>query len=99
MKFNISSLLKIPEWEVLEVVNCRKTKRLGIQYKATFVENWDEWNSIPPWQPWTDFEYAEDKILEFHRLYLDKPAPPDYFLEHTLEGLHDSPLEEGSVRD
>jgi hypothetical protein len=25
------------EWQVLEVVDCRKTKRLGIQYKATYV--------------------------------------------------------------
>jgi len=44
------------EWEVLEVVDCRKTKRFGIQYKATFVGNWDEWNSNPPWQPWSDFK-------------------------------------------
>src|SRR5712664_47613 len=48
------------EWEVLEVVDCRKTKRFGIQYKATFVGNWDEWNSNPPWQLWTDFNHAED---------------------------------------
>jgi len=87
------------EWEVLEVVDCRKTKRFGIQYKATFVGNWDEWNSNPPWQPWSDFKHAEDKILEFHRLYPDKPAPPGYFLEHTLEGPRDSSLEGGSVRD
>src|SRR5467141_2781357 len=82
-----------------EVVDCRKTKRFGIQYKATFVGNWDEWNSNPPWQPWSDFKHSEDKILEFHRLYPDKPAPPGYFLEHTLEGPRDSSLEGGSVRD
>jgi hypothetical protein len=52
-----------------------------------------------PLQPWTDFEHAKDKIPEFHRLYLDIPALPDFFLEHTLEGPRDSPLEGGSVRD
>ena len=27
------------EWEVLEVVDCWQTKRYGIQYKATYVNN------------------------------------------------------------
>jgi transposase InsO family protein len=57
------------EWEVLEVVDCRETKRFGTQYKATFMGDWDDWNSKPPWQPWTDFKRAEDKILEFHQLH------------------------------
>ena len=35
------------EWQVLEIVDCRKTKRLGIQYKATYIGDWDEWNSAP----------------------------------------------------
>ena len=30
------------EWEMLEVVNCRQTKQYGIQYKATYVGNWDK---------------------------------------------------------
>lgn len=39
------------EWDVLEVVDCRETKRFGLQYKATFMGNWDEWKANPPWQP------------------------------------------------
>ena len=30
------------EWEVLEVVDSRKTKKYGVQYKATYMGNWDE---------------------------------------------------------
>ena len=30
------------EWEVLEVVDSRKTKRYGIQYKATYMGNCDK---------------------------------------------------------
>jgi hypothetical protein len=43
------------EWEVLDVVDCRETKRYGVQYKARFMGNWDDWNANPSWQPWTDF--------------------------------------------
>lgn len=35
------------EWEVLEVVGCRKTKSYGIQYKATYIGNWDQWYASP----------------------------------------------------
>ena len=73
------------EWQVLEVVDCRKTKRLGIQYKATYVGDWDEWNSAPPWQPWTDFKRAPDKIHAFHKRYPKKPKPPNFFT-NALEG-------------
>jgi hypothetical protein len=37
------------EWEVLDVVSCRKT--YGVQYKARFMGNWDDWNANPSWQP------------------------------------------------
>ena len=30
------------EWEVLEIVNCRQTKQYRVQYKATYVGNWDK---------------------------------------------------------
>ena len=30
------------KWKVLEVVDCQKTKRYGVQYKATYMGNWDE---------------------------------------------------------
>ena len=66
------------EWEVLNIVDCRKTKRYGIQYKATYIGNWEEWNASPAWQPWTDFVNAKNKISEFHRRHHEKPkAPPE----------------------
>ena len=34
------------EWKVLKVVDSQKTKRYGIQYKATYMGIWDKWN--PP---------------------------------------------------
>jgi reverse transcriptase-like protein/integrase-like protein len=71
------------EWDVLDIVDCRKTKRYGIQYKARFIGNWDEWNANPPWQPWTDFKNAKDKVLQFHRDHPKKPAPPEIFLPNT----------------
>ena len=68
------------EWDVLDIVDCRKLKRRDIEYKARFIGNWDEWNSNPPWQPWTDFKNASEKIMEFHRRYPEKPKPPKFFL-------------------
>lgn len=73
------------EWEVLEVVDCRQTKRLGVQYKATYVGDWDEWNAAPPWQPWTDFKRAPDKIRAFHKRYPMKPKPPDFFTTRSRD--------------
>jgi hypothetical protein len=71
------------EWEVLDVVDCRQTRRYGIQYKARFVGNWDQWNANPPWQPWADFKYAIDKVLEFHKRYPEKPGPPEFFVRES----------------
>ena len=51
------------EWEVLEVVDLRQTKRYGLQYKATYMGNWDEWNANPPWQPCGNFENAAEKVV------------------------------------
>lgn len=68
-----------PEWQVDCIVDCRETRRLGLQYKATFEGNWDEWNANPPWQPWTDFRNAPEKVLEFHNTHPDKPPPPNFF--------------------
>ena len=64
------------EWEVLEVVDSWKTKRYGIQYKATYMGNWNEWNLNSPWQPYSDFENSKDKIRVFHKAHLRKPGPP-----------------------
>ena len=64
------------KWEVLEVVDSRKTKRYGIQYKATYMGNWDEWNSSPMWQPYSNFENSKEKIREFHRAHPQKPGLP-----------------------
>ena len=64
------------EWEVLEVVDSRKTKRYGVQCKATYMGNWDEWNSNPTWQPYSNFKNSKEKIREFHRAHSQKPGPP-----------------------
>ena len=64
------------EWEVLEVLDSRQTKRYGIQYKATYIGNWDEWNSNPPWQPYSNFQNATEQIREFYRAHPGKPGPP-----------------------
>ena len=69
------------EWEVLEVVDLRQTKRHGIQYKATYMGNWDEWNSNPPWQLYSDFENATEKIRQFHGAYPTKLGPPGQLAE------------------
>lgn len=69
------------EYEVLEVVDCRETRRYGLQYKATFIGNFDEWNSGPPWQKWTDFENAAEKVLEFHRKNPKRPRPPQELVD------------------
>ena len=71
------------EWDVAEVVDCRETKRYGIQYKARFTGDWDEWNANPPWQPWTDFEHAATKVLDFHASHPNKPKPPGFFNSTT----------------
>ena len=39
------------KWEVLEVINCRQIKQYRVQYKATYVSNWDKWNAASLWQP------------------------------------------------
>jgi hypothetical protein len=67
------------EWEIQEVVDCRLT-RSGIQYKALFNGQWDDWNSNPPWQPWTDFKNARDKVMEYHQRHPEKPPPPNFFM-------------------
>ena len=69
------------EWEVLEIVDCRETRKFGVQYKATFVGNWDEWNANPYWQSWTDFKNSKDKILQYHREHPHKPKPPEDLTE------------------
>lgn len=68
-----------PEWEVQDIVDCKVTPRLGTQYKATFKGNWPDWNSQPPWQPWTDFVNCPDKIIQYHREHPNKPPPPSHF--------------------
>jgi hypothetical protein len=70
------------EWDVLDVVDCRKTRKYGTQYKARFIGNWDEWNANPPWQPWTDFKHSREKILQYHRDHPNKPPAPESFLRN-----------------
>ncbi len=82
------------EYELLKVVNCRETRRFGIQYKATYIEPWDEWNTNPPWQPWTDFLNSKDAVLRFHADNPDKPKAPQEmteleFIENDQIGISD----------
>lgn len=63
------------EWELLEVVDCRNTRK-GVQYKATYIGPYEEWNNNPPWQPWSDFTNSKDAVLRFHRENPTKPEPP-----------------------
>ena len=64
------------EYEVLEIVECRETKKYGTQYKATSIGSWDDWNANPPWQPWTDFIRAKEEIRKFHTDNKGKPNAP-----------------------
>ena len=70
------------EWDVLDVVDCRETRKYGTQYKARFTGNWDEWNANPPWQPWTDFKHSREKALQYHRDHPNKPPAPESFLRN-----------------
>ena len=77
------------EWKVLEIVDCCQTKRYGVQYKTTYVGNWDAWNASPPRQPWTNFKRSIDKVYEFHRTHLQKPKPPPELTTVVDSGLDD----------
>lgn len=68
-----------PEWEIDEIVDCRRTNAYGTQYRAKFLGDWPEWNSRPPWQPWSDFVNAPQKILDYHARHPDAPPPPAHF--------------------
>ena len=52
------------EWKLLEIVDCRKTRK-DVEYKATYVGPYDEWNTNPPWQTWMDFMNSKHSIMEF----------------------------------
>ncbi len=54
------------EYEVLEIVNCREIKKYEIQYKAIYIDFWNDWNANSSWQFWTDFVNSKKKILKFH---------------------------------
>ena len=57
------------EWKVLEVVDCQQIKQYRVQYKATYIGNWDKWNAAPLWQLWTDFKGSRDKVYKFHHIH------------------------------
>ena len=71
------------EWEILEIVDCRETRKFGVQYKAIYIGNWDEWNANPPWQPWTDFRKSIEKFLQYHKEPPRKPKVPE-----DITGMH-----------
>ena len=64
------------EWKVLEIVDFPQTRRYKIQYKATYIGNWNKWNANPLWQPYINFENTVEKVCEFHRAHTEKPGPP-----------------------
>ncbi|KAI5306026.1 hypothetical protein KEM56_002497 [Ascosphaera pollenicola] len=68
------------EWEVQEIVDCHR-HHSKIEYKATYT-GFKEWNNLPSWQPWTDFENCKEKVLAFHERHPRKPGPPQFFLKH-----------------
>ncbi len=79
MKFDVSILVidiettnSHEEYELLKVVNCRQNRRFDIQYKATYIESWNEWNTNSSWQSWTDFLNSKDAVLRYHADNLDK---------------------------
>ena len=39
------------KWEMLDIIDCCKTKKYRTQYKVTYIGNWKEWNAAPAWQP------------------------------------------------
>jgi transposase InsO family protein len=55
------------EYEILDIVDCRRTAKRGLQYKATYIDNWDQWNADSSWQSASDFENARNQINRFHR--------------------------------
>jgi hypothetical protein len=81
------------EYEILEIVDCRQIRKYGTQYKTTYVDSWDEWNTDSFWQSWTDFSRSEDLILKFHQnnshklnssselTHLDDPSSTDNNVE------------------
>jgi hypothetical protein len=55
------------KYEILEIVDCRQIRKYETQYKVTYVDSWDEWNTDSSWQSWTDFSRSKDLILKFHQ--------------------------------
>ena len=64
------------KWKILDIIDCCKTKKHRIQYKATYIGNWKKWNTALAWQSWTDFKNAREKICKFHKQYSKKPTAP-----------------------
>lgn len=63
------------EWEVDVVVGCRLHPQRGLEYLALYKHH-EDWNLDPRWQPWTDFEHAVQKVLEYHAENPDAPSCP-----------------------
>ncbi len=55
------------KYEILNIVNCRRTAKRDLQYKATYIDNWDQWNADSSWQSVSNFENARNQINRFHR--------------------------------
>jgi hypothetical protein len=55
------------KYEILNIVDCRRTAKRDLQYKATYIDNWNQWNADSSWQSTSNFENARNQINRFHR--------------------------------
>ena len=63
---NDSETTSHEKYEMLEIIDCRDTKKYDIQYKTTYIESWNDWNANSFWQPWSDFMNNRKKVIKFH---------------------------------
>jgi hypothetical protein len=55
------------EYKLLNIVDCRQITKHDLQYKATYIKNWDQWNEDSSWQSVSDSQNVPDQINRFHR--------------------------------
>jgi hypothetical protein len=44
-------------------------------------DDWVDWvpDANPPWQPWSDFKSAADKVIQYYLNHPERPQIPHYF--------------------
>jgi hypothetical protein len=58
-----------PEWEVVEIIDSRLYRR-----QLQYLVNWFGYDE-PTWQPHFDLENSQEKVMDFHARFPDKPGP------------------------